>query len=790
MAYSPSLFDVLLGIEQAIEESGSNIGRYISEKEKAGLELAKQIEEANQLKGKEEKQRRAEEAYRIKLLKLEDKQLKDQENKFTKSIPFFNREIKERRKEIREEIQSYAVNEQNRLIKNEEDTLASRITSNDKSKEKHKKAPESELSDSAREQKRLWELIYDLPSTEEESSNLSEIEKEKGDQLLSWMTGGRGTDFLKSIPSAWLEAGEGLSGLLGAKDLKQKIREGKQAYEEKVGIADRDALNAQAGRLAGDIINPLGLIGKALKLPKLISKVPSFLKHLGSGSLYGAIQAEKDDEDPLTGAAIGAGASAILQGVGKGLSQAKKGKFEKIKKGATFTEPQEILQRTEVMGKGVTIPELVGDETLINKIKKDNSVFNKNRMGKIERNIKENAKKQMGELPKGEEELMELYGNLKDVRKEAGEATASLYDVVKESGIGSEGLLEKPMLKEWIQAIKRSQGEIKGLPKMKPNGAHIKDIEKLLMIAPDDPKAYRAFYIQNANHLPTAGDFLKYRSKVKNMLEKSGSAEVEGLTNLSENIERIIEGVDTTSSLAKANKAYKTKIAPLNQKDVKSAMTAASFAESKEGRPKISKVFGEQSNENNLVFKQLPTEDKKRVIGAFLEENLKNEKNPARAMLETWKKLPDYIKLTDDPEIKKIIEGMHSLSQVNQTLSSMQRSTTTDIGSRQAIDKAMKIGKWLGYGGSIFVNPTLTAGLGLVEGLAKGGMAARHALLRKGVGQKQLKHYLKPELLDELYSRKISHLQKPIIKIQEQNKKKRENYDNKRYRRDQYQRSQ
>lgn len=786
MAYSPSLFDVLLGIEQAIEESGSNIGRYLSEKEKAGLELAKQIEEANQLKGKEEKQRRAEEAYRIKLLKLEDKQLKDQENKFTKSIPFFNREIKERRKEIREEIQSYAFNEQNRLIKNEEDTLASRIASNDKSKEKHKKEPESEFSDRDQEKRRLWELIYDLPSTREEPSNLSEIEKEKGEQLLSWMTGGRGTDFLKSIPSAWFETGEGLSGLLGGKDLKQKIREGKQAYEEKVGIVDRDALNAQAGRLTGDIINPLGLIGKALKLPKLISKVPNFLKHLGSGSLYGAIQAEKEDEDLLTGAAIGAGASAILQGVGKGLSQAKKGKFEKIKKGATFTKPQEILQRKEVMGKGATIPELVGDETLINKIKKDSSVFNKNRMGKIERNIKENTKKQMGELPKGEEELMELYGNLKDVRKEAGQATASLYDVVKESGIGSEGLLEKPLLKEWIQAIKRSQGEIKGLPKMKPNGAHIKEVEKLLMIAPDDPKAYRAFYIQNADQLPTAGDFLKYRSKVKNMLEKSGSAEVEGLTNLSENIDGIVEGVDTTSSLAKANKAYKTKIAPLNQKDVKSAMTSASFAESKEGRPKISKVFGEQSNDNNLVFKQLPTEDKKRVIGAFLEENLKKEKNPARAMVQTWEKLPDYVKLTDDPEIKKIIEGMHSLSQVNQTLSSMQRSTTTDIGSRQAIDRAMKIGKWLGYGGSIFVNPTLTAGLGLVEGLAKGGMAARHALLRKGIGQKQLKHYLKPELLDELYSRKISRLQKPIIKIQEQNKKKRGNYDNKRYRRAQY----
>jgi len=767
MAYSPSLFDVLLGIEKAIEESGSNIGRYLSEKEREDLEIAKKVRETEKEEEKKEKKRRDEEAYRIKLLKLEDKQLKDQETKFTKNIPFFNKEIKSKRKNINSEIEKYAVEEQKRLL-GTPDTLASRISS---------EAPKPE---SVQEKVR---------SNEENASELSDLEYEQGQKLLKWMTGGKASDTLKSIPSAWLETGEGLAGILGAKDIKQKIREAKQKYEEKVGVEDRDALNAQGGRLLGDIINPLGLIGRAAKFAgglKYISKVPSFLRYMGSGSLYGAIQAEKDDENPLAGAAVGAGASAALQGAGKIISKAKKAKFENIKKGATFTDPEEILQRAEVMGKGATIPELVGDEAMINRIKKDSSVFNKNRMGKIERNIKENAKSQMSEVPKGEEELMDLYANLKGVRKEAGEATSSLYDVVKESGIGSEGLLEKPLMKEWIQAIKRSQGEIKGLPKMKPNGSHVKDVEQLLMFAPDNPKAYRDFYIQNADKLPTAGDFLKYRSKIKNMLEKSGSAEVEGLTNLSENINRIIEDVDTTSSLSKANKAYKTKIAPLNQKDVKSAMTAASFAESKEGRPKISKVFGEQSGDNNLVFKQIPTEDKKRVIGAFLEENLKKEKNPARAMIQTWEKLPDYIKLSKDPEIKKIMEGMRSLAQVNQTLSSMQRSTTADIGSRQAVEKAMKIGKWLGYGSSIFVNPTITAGLGLTEGIAKGGLAARHALLRKGVGQKQLKYYFKPELLDELYSNRMSHLQKPIIKLKEENKKKGEQDDNKRYRRDQY----
>ena len=50
-----------------------------------------------------------------------------------------------------------------------------------------------------------------------------------------------------------METGEGLSGILGAEGLKQKIRSGKEKYEEAVGVDDRDAANAQGGRLLGDI---------------------------------------------------------------------------------------------------------------------------------------------------------------------------------------------------------------------------------------------------------------------------------------------------------------------------------------------------------------------------------------------------------------------------------------------------------------------------------------------------------------------------------------------------------
>lgn len=743
------LFDALAGIEKGISEGDENIGTYLKAKADSEEKLSKLLEEV-------EKKRRREAERKIRLLKEEERQLGKKEGKFEKNIPLINKEIRKRKKEIQDEIERYAIDEQNRLLGLSE--ALAETKREETSPIIEKKPP--------REGKPKKAIRPKGP----EEAHLSDLEYEQGQKLLQWMSVGKASDALKSIPSAFLETGEGLSGLLGAKDLKEKIRNLKKSYEEKIGIDDRDAMYAQAGRLGGDLINPLGIIGRGFKLGKFASKIPKLAKHLGAGSLYGAIQAEKDDADPLVGAAMGAGTAAVLQGAGKVLSKGKKAKFQKIKDRATFTKEDEIAQRAAMMGEKATIPEIVGDEVLINKMKKDSSNFNKKRLSSIEGNIKKNAKSQIDALPKGEEELMQLYANTGDLQRNVSENSSKLYDVVKESGIGSEGLLEKSVLKEWIQAMKRAEPNIKGLPKMKVNGGKIKEVEKLLMFAPDDPKSYRNFYIQNSDILPTAGDFLKYKSKVGNMIEKANSSQIEGLSNLSEDLNRIIKRVDKNSSIAKANRDYAVKAAPLKQKEIKKAVKATTFTESQEGRPKISKVFGEQSIENNLAFKQLPTEDKKRVIGAFLNEALREEKHPVRAMVETWKKLPDYIKLSSDPEIQKILRGMRDLANVNKTLSSMQRTTTSDIGSRQSVAQATKIARLIGYGGTLLTNPSMTAGLALAEGGTKAALAGKHALLRKSVSQKQLKHYLRPELLDEIYRKKMGRLQMPAIKIGEEYK--------------------
>ena len=104
----------------------------------------------------------------------------------------------------------------------------------------------------------------------------------------------------------------------------------------------------------------------------------------------------------------------------------------------------------------------------------------------------------------------------------------------------------------------------------------------------------------------------------------------------------------------------------------------------------------------------------------------------------------------------------------------MQRTTTSDIGSRQSVEKAAKIARLIGYGSTIVTNPTKTAGIAVAEGGTRAALAAKHAIGRSRVGQKHLKHYLKPELLDELYQKKMARLQIPAIKIQEQQRKNNE----------------
>ena len=474
---------------------------------------------------------------------------------------------------------------------------------------------------------------------------------------------------------------------------------------------------------------------------------------LGEGGAYGALYGEGDPEAIKRGAVLGGALKGTL-GTKKSKAQKLENEFAGIKERATFEDPDMIQRRAELMGKGATIPEVVGDETLINRLKTDTSRENISRMRKMESNLKSSAKDISKGLPK--EEALDLYKNLENLQSEVLEGARGKYDTVKETGIGKQGLLDKGVITNWVRAIKNAEPNVKGLPKMKQNGGAWKDIEKLMQISPEHPTRYFGFSKDHLDILPTASDFLTFRSKIKTMLEKADSSQHEGLSVLLKDLDRIIEKVDPNSSLAKARKEWVTKVVPLKQKAVKEAITASKFDEAHKGKPSIKKVFGEQSIENSQLFEMLPTQDKKRVLGSFLQEVLSNEeKYPPRAIMETWKKVPDYIKKTADPEIRKILKQMETMAQTSKTLSSSQSATKEDIGSRlptKDLSKAVRGGL---YAGSLLSgNPSSTAIIFGSELAGRGMNRLQNKNFRKLMDQKNLKYYFDPQLLEELEKRR------------------------------------
>lgn len=752
------LFDILKGIEQGISEGDKNLGVYLKreteEKEREEKKLSKLLAEME----KQEEKRKKEVNRQINLKKEEDKILKSQENKFLAKMPILGKALEDpRRKDLRYEIEELVRLEQGYDDADIPTSLRDSIK-------------ESSISTPISDKKQI------RPKSENES-HLTDQEYEQGQKLLKWFTGGKISDLPKSLPSAVMELGEGASGLVGAKGLKEKIRSGKEAYEDFVEIDDRDAFWASGGRFLGEIpvMGGLGKVLKGLPLLNKLSKARPLVRHAGSGSLYGAIQAEKDDGDPLEGALVGGALGAGTSLVGSAATKLKGRGLSKIKKRASITDPEEILRRTEVMGDKATIPELVGDEKGINRLKRDLSRKNNSRMESVEDSIKSSAKKIHQALPQGEEEIQTLYKELQSLKGKVGEESASLYGNVKEFGLGKEGILEPGVLRSWLSSIKEHTANIKGLPKMKVNGGSIKDVEKLLQFPPTDPKSYRDFYVKNIDQLPTADDFLKYRKKIKDMLSRADSTQASGLIELNESLDRIVKNVDLSGSLAKAYKHYATKAGALNQDKVKEAINTSKFKESEKGRPKVSKVFSEQSAANSQVFEQLSTEEKKRVLGGFLNEALKEEKHPARAISDTWKALPDYIKLTDDLEVQKLLQEIKTMAGTNKTLSSLQRSTTADIGSRPVGEKIRKNIRPAIYAASFLAEPTLTTAIAATDLGLKGVSRGRNAMLRKKWGQKNLKHYLNPQLLDEMIQKKkLKHRHRLPIKMLNQSNEEEE----------------
>ena len=593
-----------------------------------------------------------------------------------------------------------------------------------------------------------------------------EEEKRQADALLNFMKADTNLgDILPSTVSGVMELGEGLTGILGLQKAKEAIRSGKEKYES-VAVKDRNSFGAKTGRFLGEMLIPLGAPAKLFKWAK---RGAPLLRALSSGGLYGALSAEAQDENPIEGAIIGAGTGATVHGLGSSANKVfGKKKLAKelqaMKKDATLKAKEDILHASDLMGEKATIGEIVGSEKTVKRMKD----YPK-RLTKIEERLKEKAGTFAETIPQNEK--LQLYENLAKHKTNVTEEASRLYDVVKESGIGQENILDRKTMQRWVNAIKEVLPHTKGLPNLKgtkiASKKNLQEIENLLLTAPHNPEEFKRFMITHEDKLPYAEDFLKFRSKIRGLQAKADSSNKQALDILDNSLNKIIEDVDVQGTLAKANKNYAALTAPVKQASLDEAITAVKFPEAAKGAPKVSSIFGKQSTANSQFFEQLSTEDKNRVIGGFIQEAFekKGKEHPSRALHEAWYMLPDYIKHTDDKAVQEILRGLKTIAQKNKTLSSLQQTTNASIGSRK---EARQIGSFIrnfAYLGSLSSGePSITAAVAAGHLGTKGAKSLLNKAYRSRTGHKNLKYFLRPELLDEIIAKEEGKYSRPMAK--------------------------
>jgi hypothetical protein len=339
-----------------------------------------------------------------------------------------------------------------------------------------------------------------------------------------------------------------------------------------------------------------------------------------------------------------------------------------------------------------------------------------------------------------------------------------------------EGLLAPNELNAFYRAVAEADPYTKGLPQFKPrkgnvSSKYLKGVKDTISQAPEKErygkhyeKQYEQWFSKNEKSLPTVEDFIEYKSRVRKKLE--GDPGNNGLINLKNALDKIVENTEAGSHLKKANKYYATHAAPFTKKNIESAIDSVKFKEP-ESAPSMFDTFGKHSPENSKVFRQMTPTDKKRIIGSMLDEVIGDTGlRPDRAIMKLWDKLPEYMKQTNDSSLREIFKEMRTLSGMNKTLSSIQQSTTESIGTRQNVGKVQSILSKMGYAISTANGPKSLGIFSAANALSKGAQRYKNSSFRKPLNQKNLKHYFNPELLDEMIKqKKLKHQNRLPIKL-------------------------
>ncbi len=518
--------------------------------------------------------------------------------------------------------------------------------------------------------------------------------------------------------------------------------------------SDPNAKHTLASEMLVDTALPGGPMARGGKfLPRLLKNTAI---GAGIGGGYGALYSGGDPTAMKQGAAIG----AVLHG-GLGAKKTKNKKadlYHKIAEDMDDITIDQAQARAKLLGKDALLPEVVGSEDYINLLKQDSSKANKSRMKNMQKSLKQTGQDLQQELIRGEKG--HLFENLNELDKSVKSQKNQLYDLAK-----GEGYLTSREVREFYKAIRSADPYTKGLPQFKPRKGNVSEkylseMQKLLSETPSS--GYKEWFSKHENVLPTADDFIEYKSRIRKKLEADPGNNA--LINMQEALEKIVEKADKGSYLKQANKYYATHAAPFTKPHIEKAVNSSRYKSPQEA-PSVLETFGKHSVENSKVFNQLPPDDKRRAIGSMLDEIIGDKgMRPDKAIMKLWEKLPDYIKLTNDTGLQKIFKEMRTLASMDKTLSSLQQSTTESMASRQAVEKASSIFRRLGYAGSLAGGIKSAAKFAGIDALIHLGKKVKNSRFKKPLNQKHLKEFFNRDLLQEMENKKRLSLQAPINK--------------------------
>lgn len=516
-------------------------------------------------------------------------------------------------------------------------------------------------------------------------------------------------------------------------------------YNEKMGIKEgswEDVL----GTNLGEMMFPVGGVLKGAKW------LPKVGKAMLGGGLFGALKASADNEnipkEALTGAAISGVGSKVAGKLAKRGSKAKLKKFEDIRKGAHITDPKEILKQAEILGEGATIAEAVQNPYYTEKLRGMTSRSNKSRM----KGMSESISKAVGNFEKEfPNEPRKVFDSINKNFSKAVEDSNLLYDTAKEIGIGQEGILNPKTLKAYAAL----STDFPGAPPLKMRKGSIDKINQELkrFVSFSMPrnavdkngnltKEYKNWYIQNFDELPNAEDLLKFRKAVKSIPRDTPyRANVE---QLEREFSELVEKNDPTGKMKKAIKNYAEKVAPYqNQKEFAKEVKNLRYSDTID--PAL-KFFEKDTYEVERIFNDLPAEDKRRVIAGLINARKSYPKETlSRAIAREDKRLPSYMRNSKDSQVQKMVKEFESLSSANKALTGIQ-TAMKDKGSATEVKRGVKkVAPFLaGYAAR---NPAAAT---LMGGAYLGRKGYEKALLKQLSAKKNLKYYLKPELLEAI----------------------------------------